>query len=152
MSSVTRDKKYQLVCPRCHHEFTYNNGYYDENIARLGSEIHEINIKLTEHRRLPWPEQKSRSDWFFRAKKALAEKQKELGELKAIRKCADQQINEMEYRTFKRLLKERYGEEAFYALLKDVDKELEAYRVSGLMRHEYTRSNALSDVTSVSKL
>lgn len=152
MSSVTRDKKYQLVCPRCHHEFTYDNGYYDSNIARLGAEINEINLKLQQHRALPWPEQQRRSEWYFRTKRILTRKQKELGELRAIRKCADQQVNAMEYQLFKTLLKERYGEEAFYALLKDVDKELEAYRVSGLMRHEYTRSNALSDVTSVSKL
>ena len=91
--------KYQMTCPKCHYEFTYDNGYYDKNIARLGVEINDIMRQLAEHNLLPWPEKKARTEWWLRAKKALAEKQKELAELKAIRKVCDQQIKFYEYQT-----------------------------------------------------
>lgn len=47
--------KYQMRCPECGHEFAYDNGYYDKNIARLGAEIRAINLQLAEHNMLPWP-------------------------------------------------------------------------------------------------
>lgn len=144
--------KYQLRCPKCHHEFAYDNGYYDKNIERLGAEINELNRQLAEHRMLPWPEQKRRTDWWLRAKMALAEKQKELGELKSIRKAADQQVNQVLFHMFKALVKEKVGEQVYMELIEQSKKELEAYKVSGLMRHEYTRSNAKANVTSINKL
>lgn len=144
--------RYQLTCPKCKHEFAYDNGYYDKNIIRLGQEIAEINLQLQEHRLLPWPEQKARTDWFYRAKRSLAEKQKELGELKAIRKAADQQLDHMMLRTLKDLVKEEFGQEAYDRLIKKALAEIEAYKVSGMMRHEYTRSNSKSDVISINKL
>lgn len=144
--------KYQLTCPKCKHEFAYDSDYYEKNITRLGQEIAEINRQLAEHRLLPWHEQKARTDWFFRAKKALAEKQVELAELKAIRKHADQQIDHMTFRIFKELVREEIGEEAYRRLVEKSIAELEAYKISGLMRHEYTRSNSKANVTSINKL
>ena len=144
--------KYQLHCPKCNHEFAYDNGYYDKNITRLGMEIKEIQRQLAEHRTLPWPEQKRRTDWWFRTKKVLAEKQEEIGELKAIRKVCDQQIKFAEYSIFRQLFHEQYGEKAYKEMIEKVQKELEAYKISGLMWHEYTRSNAKSNVTSINKL
>lgn len=88
----------QLRCPKCGHEFGYDNGYYDRNIERLGHEIADLNRQLAQHKLLPFPEQKRRTDWWLRTKKALAEKQEQLGELKAIRKAADQQLNYAHFR------------------------------------------------------
>lgn len=42
--------KVQLVCPKCRHEFSYNNGYYDVNIARLKKEINEILEQLADYK------------------------------------------------------------------------------------------------------
>ena len=144
--------RYQLTCPKCKHEFAYDNGYYDKEIARLGSEIHEITLKLQEHKLLPWPEQKARTDWYFRAKKALAERKKDLGDLKAIRKAADQQVARFKNDAFKHLVREEIGDEAYIRIMKQAEADTEAYQASGLMRHEYTRSNAKSNVTSINKL
>lgn len=143
---------YQLTCPKCKHEFAYDNGYYDKNITRLGQEIAEINLQLQEHRLLPWPEQKARTDWFLRAKRALAEKQKDLGELKAIRKAADQQLDRMMVITLKNIIREEFGQEVYDRILRRALAEHEAYRMSDMMRHEYTRSNSKTDVTSINKL
>lgn len=144
--------KYQLTCPKCKHEFAYDADYYEKNIARLGQEIAEINRQLAKHRLLPWPEQKARTDWYFRARKAAAEKQIELGKLKAIRKAADQQIDKMMFRIFKDLVREEIGEESYRRLIEKSKAELEAYEISGMMRHEYTRSNSKANVTSINKL
>lgn len=144
--------KYQMTCPNCKYEFTYDNGYLDKNIARLGCEIYDIQSQLAEHRLLPKPEQMRRTDWWLRAKHSLTEKQKELAELKAIRKVSDQQIKQYEHLVFKELVKEFVGEAQYKKFLEQVDSELEAYKTSGLMQHEYTRSNSKSNVTSINKL
>lgn len=143
---------YQLTCPKCKHEFAYNNGYLDRNIARLGCEIQDIINQLAEHNMLPKPQQRMKTDWWLRTKKALSEKQKELAELKAIRKVSDQQIKEYEYQIFKNIVKEAVGDIQYKKFIEQMKVELEAYKISGLMRHEYTRSNAKSNVTSINKL
>lgn len=144
--------KYQVTCPNCHYEWHYDNGYYDENITRLGIEIQDIMLQLQKHKQLPKSEQYARTDWWLSAKRALAEKQKQIAELKAIRKKCDQQIKDYEYLVFKELVKEEFGEAKYKELLERTKKELEAYKTSGLMRHEYTRSNSKSGVTSINKL
>lgn len=143
--------KYQMVCPKCRHEFTYDNGYIDKNIVRLGAEIQEITIWMARYKLLS-PAEKARKK-AHRDRLALdrAEKQKELSELKAIRKVCDQQIKHFEYTVFKELVKERYGEAVYKELLERVTAELAAYKASGLMLHEYSRKGGKS-VTSVSKL
>ncbi|MBP3376214.1 MAG: hypothetical protein J6L83_05575 [Clostridia bacterium] len=144
--------KYQITCPVCHHEWSYDNGYYDKNIARLGVEIQDIILQLQKHKQLPKYEQYQRTEWWLSAKKALTEKQKELAELKALRKQYDQQRHRYEYQKFKELTREYVGEIKFQELLKQVELELEAYTMSDLMRHEYTRSKSQSSVTSINKL
>lgn len=144
--------KYQVTCPNCHYEWHYDNGYYDDNITRLGIEIQDIILQLRKHKELPKSEQFARTEWWLSAKKALTEKQKQLAELKAIRKQYDQQIKAYEYQAFKNIVKEAVGEVKYKEFLEQMEKELEAYQISGLMRHEYTRSNSKSSVTSINKI
>lgn len=144
--------KYQVTCPKCKHEWHYDNGFYDDNITRLGIEIRDITLQLQEHKLLPKAEQYARAEWWRSAKRALAQKQKEHAELKATRKMYDQQIKAYEYQVFKNLVKEIIGEDEYIKLLDQMNKELEAYQISGLMRHEYTRANSKNDVVSINKL
>ena len=146
-----RTSKYQMTCPKCKYEFTYDNGYIDKNITRLGIEINEINRQFVNFKLLPASEQRKRKDWAAKLKVILVTKQKEISELKAIRKVCDQQIRHYEYEVFKALVRERYGETAFRELLALKDKELEAYKVSGLMRHEYSRRGGGS-IASINNL
>lgn len=141
----------QLRCPKCGHEFGYDNGYYDRNIERLGHEIADLNSQLAQHKLLPFVEQKRRTDWWLRTKKALAEKQEQLGELKAIRKAADQQIKYAEAVIFRDLVKERLGEKEYMKLVLEAEKEMDAYKISGQMWHEYSRARGQS-VTNINKL
>ena len=144
--------KYQVTCPNCHHEWHYDNGYYDDNITRLGIEIREITLQLQKHKQLPKSEQYARTEWWLSAKRALAEKSKQIAELKAIRKQYDQQINSYGHEVFKNLVRDVVGEAKYNELIEQMKSELEAYQTSGLMRHEYTRSNSKSSVTSIDKL
>lgn len=144
--------KYQVVCPNCHHEWHYDNGYFDDNITRLGIEIHDITLQLQKHKQLPKKEQYKKTEWWLAAKRALTEKQKEFAELKALRKMYDQQIKAYKFQIFKNLTKELVGEVEYKNLIEKMNSELEAYELSGLMRHEYTRSNSKSNVISVNKI
>lgn len=144
--------KYQMRCPKCNHEFTYDNGYLDRNIAQIGMEIASLMKQLAEYKTLPRQEQKQRKKWRDRTNRLLAEKQEEIKGLKEIRKVSDQQIKRMEYQIFKNLVKEQYGEEVYHRLLDEATKELEAYKVSGLMAHEYSRAGSKSNVTGINKL
>lgn len=144
--------KYQLHCPKCHHEFAYDNGYYDKHIHRLSQEIIVIEQQLQGYKLLSSKERKQKERWRTQVVKTLEEKQLEISGLKAIRKGADQQVMRAKYDIFKDIVRDRYGEQAVLEMLEETDKELEAYKVSGLMWHEYTRSNAKSNVTSINKI
>lgn len=140
-----------MICPKCHHEFQYDNGYYDRNLTRLGNEIRDIQQQLAAHNLLPYDEQRRRTDWWRRTKHALACKQKEYAELKAIRKICDQQVEKARFNVFKQLVRERIGDAAFNELFAQVEEEIEAYTISGLMRHEYSRAGG-GGVTSINKV
>lgn len=142
----------QMTCPYCKREFPYDNGDLDRKISLAGQRIREITLELAKikamHPKLRREREGRRSVLVLE----LNEAQKEITELKAVRKACDQQIKRYEFETFKRLVKERYGEEEYRKLYTHVEEELQAYRVSDLMKHEYTRSNAKADVISINKL
>lgn len=79
-------------------------------------------------------------------------KQAELRDLKEYRKLADQQMKKMEFHLFKALTREYVGEDVYMEIIKKMETDLEAYKVSGCMMHEYTRSQHMSSVTSINKL
>lgn len=144
--------KYQMTCPKCHHEWHYDNGYYDDNITRLGIEIQDIILQIQKHKQLPKSEQYARTDWWLSAKRALTEKQKELAELKALRKIYDQQKNHYIFEYFKQAVRENFGEQGYRMCLERAEKDAQAYTLGETMRRPYTRSNSKTDVTSVDKL
>ena len=63
--------KYQLVCPKCRHEFAYDNGYIDKNITRIGYEIEDIKAQLAKYKLLPYEEQIKRKEWRLKALEAM---------------------------------------------------------------------------------
>lgn len=144
--------KYQLTCPKCKHEFAYDNGHIDSKIASLSAEVTSLVRQLSEHNLLPKDEQYRRTAWWRRTKARLAKAQEELAAAKAFRKVADQQVERFKSDAFKHLVREEIGDEAYIRLMKQAEKDTEAYQISGMMRHEYTRSNSKANVTSINKL
>lgn len=142
----------QMTCPYCKREFPYNNGDLDKKISNIGQRITSINRELAEIKALPPKAKKAREG----RRKVLVMELTSLAEkvsgLKAIRKACDQQVKYYEYQAFKDIVKERYGEKEYKQILAMVEDEIKAYKISGLMRHEYTRSASKSNVTSINKL
>lgn len=143
--------KVQLVCPKCNHEFQYNNGYFDKNITQLGIEITTIMHQLAEHKLKPKSEQYANTDWWLKTKKALAIKQKQIAELKGFRKLADQQREKQEYQAFKNAVKEICGEKIYKQCLEIMLDETKAYDIPDMAKVEYTRAKG-EIITSVNKL
>lgn len=143
--------KVQLVCPKCKHEFQYDNGYFDKNITQLGLEIQTIIGQLREHKMKPKDEQYANTEWWLNAKKALTVKQKQLAELKGFRKLADQQREKQEYQAFKNIVKEMFGENAYRKCLEIAINETKAYDISDTAKVGYTRANG-EVIVNVNKL
>ena len=140
----------QMTCPYCKREFPYNNGKLDYEISSIGQRIASIHKQLAEikyghHDSFSWAEKK-------RLTKELTALEERISGLKAVRKAGDQQIKAFEYQLFKDFVKERFGEEEYKKIVELVTEELQAYKVSGLMRHEYTRAAGKTAVTSINKL
>lgn len=144
--------KYQLHCPKCHYEWSYDAGRIDSDIHRLGVEIFDIIQQLAEHNNLPRQEQIARTYWWKSAKKALAGKQKKLAELKSLRKMANQEIKRTIDDFFRQIVKEKIGDEEYIKLCEKADAEAEAYNISSVMRHTYTRSGGKDNVTNIGKI
>lgn len=144
--------KYQMVCPNCHHEWHYDQGYYDDNIARLGVEIQGIILQLQEHKQLPAYKQRQNTEWWLSAKKALTVKQKQLAELKALRKIYNEQRNKSIDAYFMQIVKEKVGEETYIKWRQQAEEEAKAYTMKDIMKTPYSRANYKEGVTSVDKL
>lgn len=144
--------KYQLTCPKCKHEFAYDNDHINGKLARNSAEITDINKQLSQFKLLPADERKRRKAWENRIKARLTELMAENSQLKSFRKVADQQVKYMQFQIFKNLVEEEFGTETYRRLLNRAEEELEAYKISGLMAHEYTRANYKTAVTNINKL
>lgn len=142
-----------MTCPFCKQEFPFDNGGLDREISEIGQRITTINRRLSEINHLP-PYRRTRETWNERRRLAseLARLQEKIAGLKSVRKATDQQIKAFEFQEFKNIVKERFGEAEYRKILDEVQQELKAYQISGLMRHEYTRSPHKSSVTSINKL
>lgn len=144
--------KYQMVCPNCHHEWHYDQGYYDDNIARLGIEIKEITLQIQAHKQKPKYIQYQNTEWWLSAKKALTAKQKELAELKALRKIYNEQRNKSIDAYFMQIVKEKVGEANYIKWREQAEKEAGAYTIKDIMKTPYSRANYKEGVTSIDKL
>ena len=142
----------QMTCPYCKREFPYDNGKLDREISDIGQRINAIDRDLAT---IKASSPRARRAAEGRRKVLTLEVtglRERLSGLKAVRKAADQQIKAFEYQTFKDIVKDRYGDAEYKKILAMVQEELKAYKASSLMRHEYTRSNAKANVTSINKL
>lgn len=142
----------QMTCPYCKREFPFNNGELDREILSIGQRITSVNRELASIKALSPKARKAvegRRKVLTMEVTKLAEK---ISELKAIRKATDQQIKEYEYQAFKDIVKDRFGESEYRKILEMVKEEIKAYKISGFMRHKYTRSQHKSSVISINKL
>lgn len=143
--------RYQMICPNCHYEWHYNQTYYDDNITRLGFEISSIMQQLTEYKAQPKDIQRQRAEWYNSAKKALQIKQKEVSELRALRKMYNEQKEKSIDRCFREIVREKVGEETYIKWRELADKEAEAYSITDMMKTPYSRANYKEGATFIAK-
>ena len=142
----------QMTCPFCKREFPFDNGDLDRRIAAIGQRLNQIDRELAEIKSYPAKVQERKAD---RKRCLVIEKAKlaqRISELKTIRKATDQQIGRYEYEEFKIVVRERFGDAAYREIIDIVSDRVKAYKISGLMRHEYTRAASKANVTSIKKV
>ena len=144
--------KYQLTCPKCKHEFTYDGGEIDAKIERLKNEITRHIKWLEEYKLMPKYKQNELRQTRYYKKKSLGEMQTDLQALKSQRKVANEHIQRSTLEIFAQLVRDEIGEKRYIELKQKAEQELEAYQLSGLMRHEYTRASSKGNVTNINKL
>lgn len=140
----------QFTCPFCHKEFPYNNGKTDAEIAKLKQQLAAIDRRFAELKLYY-----QNADIVKERKRLVVEKERireKLTELKEYRKVADEHRRRQEYEMFKVAVREKYGDEEYRNLLEKMEELMQAYTLSDMMKHEYTRSNHLSSVTSINKI
>lgn len=140
----------QMTCPYCKKEFPYNNGALDSEISKNGHRLADINKRLSELKYI------RRTDETFKEKRRLILEADKLrlrqNELKTIRKQCDQQINNAMYVIFKSMTRETVGEQIYQEILDKSMREIEAYKLSGMMWDKYSRARYKANVTSINKL
>lgn len=142
----------QMTCPYCKREFPYDNGALDKKISEASQRVHEITRELSAIKHSQPAVKRAKEG---RRKVLVLEFTNlniKIAELKAVRKACDQQINRFSLNTIKEIIRDRYGESEYKKVLELMEAELQAYKLSGQMLHEYTRSGAKSNVTSINKL
>lgn len=144
--------KYQLTCPKCKHEFAYDNGHVDSELAAYQARVAKIERLLTEYKLLPYSEQVRKKEYRQRLAAEKSDVCQKIQALKNFRKHANQERRRTIDSAFKKLVKEEIGEKEYVRLMEKAEAECEAYNISDMMRHEYTRSGAKSSVTSINKL
>lgn len=143
---------YQMTCPYCKKEFPYDNGAIDKEISKIGHRILEINQELAAIKVSQPAVRKAKEGRRKVLVLELGNLNLKIKELKSIRKACDQQIKLFELHTIKDIIRDRYGEAELKKIIELKDEELQAYKLSGMMLHEYTRSGSKSNVTSINKL
>lgn len=140
----------QFTCPYCKKEFPYDNGAIDAEISKLSQMITHANKRIVELKAVPYlPDGKKERRKIGIELEAMKAR---ISELKSVRKAANEHKNRTEYGIFKELVRDKLGEDEFIRLIEQKDEMMKAYSVSSMMKHEYTRSNSLSNVTSINKL
>ena len=144
-------QRVQLVCPKCKHEFKYDDGYINNKINELGLEIKNIQTQLAHHRTKSKADKLLRTEWYFKTKDALSIKEKQLLELKTIKKTAKQFIDSQEYQIFKEIVKEKFGKEAFMECIALLNEEMKPYNVASTAKTNFSRADG-KNIISVNNL
>ena len=144
--------RYQLTCPHCKREFAYNGGEVDAQIERVKNSIEQTRKWLTDYKLMDAYRQRELSRTRRYKVQTLNELQAELQALKSQRKVANEHIHRTTLEIYAQLVRDEIGEKRHIELMQKAEQELEAYQLSGLMWHEYTRARSKGNVTNINKL
>lgn len=126
-------KKYQIHCPECGHEFVWNLDVIEREHERLRKRHTQITQMITGMKARNNLDALGRSDEYRRLKAESATIIARLTALKTVKENNHRITDEIYNRTFKDVVRERYGDEAYYKLLDAVKERLKPIRIEKLM-------------------
>lgn len=142
--------KYQITCPKCKHEFSYNDGEVEAEIRRNAVEIEDLKQKMFEFKLWSYAKKKEYSENRKRWALRLQQLEKRQTELKATRKLMHDTVEVYVEKNFKRYVKEEIGEARYVELWDKARKEEESYNISDMAKVQYTSNK--KPVISINKL
>lgn len=147
---------YQLRCPKCGYEFHYDYEEIETKLKELKKDVSNIQTKFLEIKALPYHERIKMDGLKCKLNKELQIKNKEIRELKLINKTSMFWVRTMEHQVLKRLIKEKLGQSEYEKIINQVIEETQAYNydseIKKQLKHEYTKANYKTGVTSIGKL
>lgn len=126
-------RKYQIHCPKCGNEFVWDTDVIEREQARLKRRHLEISQMIGEMKSHNDPLVLSKSPDFKRLKAESTKLIERLTALKAVKQNNQGITDEIYNRTFKDVVRERYGDETYFKLLETVKERLKPIRIEKLM-------------------
>ena len=122
---LKQEKPIHLKCPKCGYDFSYNTNHIEEEIDTLKCDITSIKNQITQ-RKMNNPKS-YRDAWYRKANSALQYKQLQLAKLKKARKATAVEIKLQTFELFKKIVKDRYGQDEYLKMIKETEEELVYY-------------------------
>lgn len=135
-------KRVQLICPKCKYEFQYNIGNLEEKRRVVQAELVNINQWLTNFNQLPTNVKKQTKNVKERKDKVLLLEQKktEICEINSKLRLARTEIESQEFKIFKGIVKEFYGEKELKKCIDEMQEREKAYKIVDTMGIDYYSS------------
>ena len=142
--------KYQITCPKCKHEFSYNEGEIEAEIRRNAVEIEDLKAKMVEFKLWSYSKKKEYSETRKRWNLRLTQLGKRQTELKAIRKLMHDNYSDGILKSFKEYVKEEIGLQRYLELWEKAEKDAESYNIADMAKVQYTSNK--KPVITINKL
>ena len=118
-------KPIHLKCPKCGYDFSYNTNHIEEEIDTLKCDITSIKSQMAQHKANN--PNGYRDAWYRKANSALQYKQAQITKLKKARKATAVEIKLQTFELFKKIVKDRYGQDEYLKMIKESEEELVYY-------------------------
>jgi hypothetical protein len=142
----------QLTCPYCKKEFPFNNGWLDKEYEAEKTELQRLTREISVLKAQPYSVQRKNEGKIKALGLRIQDCQMRCTALRKVRKLKDQQLENYKFLIYRRIIAEKFGQEFDIDVTSRALQELEAYKISGLMWHEYTKARYKKGVTSIGKL
>ena len=129
-------KPIHLKCPKCGYDFSYNTNHIEEEIDTLKCDITSIRSQMAQHKANN--PKGYRDAWYRKANSALQYKQAQITKLKKARKATAVEIKLQTFELFKKIVKDRYGQDEYLKMIKEAEEELVYYTWDMATQH-FTR-------------
>ena len=119
---LKQEKPIHLKCPKCGYDFSYNTNHIEEEIDTLKCDITSIKNQMAQYKANN--PNGYRDAWYRKANSALQYKQAQITKLKKARKATAVEIKLQTFELFKKIIKDRYGQDEYLKMIKEIVKKI----------------------------